>query len=156
MAPVTTIGDDVSTTTTTDAPTSLTDAEGTATSTTQKEMTPATTTEILSEDINQSPNVENTAAATDQFPDDKAYVPIQFADLDIINITLSSTSLLVSLLAIAISIISLCKKGPKKEKPKKELPKMNEFTMHINPTRTFHTYTSPIYNPYFSEEKDDM
>ena len=32
---------------------------------------------------------------------------------------------------------------------------MNEFTMHINPARSFHTYTSPIYNPYFSEDKDD-
>ena len=68
----------------------------------------------------------------------------------------SATSLLVSLNAIMISVICSCKKGARREKPKKELPKMDEFTMHINPVRTFHTYTSPIYNPYFSEEKDDM
>ena len=55
-----------------------------------------------------------------------------------------------------IIAICSCKKGTKKGKPKKELPKMNEFMMHINPARTFHTYTSPIYNPYFSEEKDDV
>ena len=32
---------------------------------------------------------------------------------------------------------------------------MEEFAMYIKPTCIFHTYSSPIYNPYFNDEKDD-
>jgi hypothetical protein len=84
-------------------------------------------------------------------------VPDQFSEAKLALI-LSAISLGISIiLTLAMLLMSCkCKKNKKKSKPKKgEIPKMNEFTMHINPARTFHTYTSPIYNPYFSEEKDD-
>ena len=74
-------------------------------------------------------------------------------------IILSASSLATSLVAILVSMLVLAlllKKEKSKLKPKsgkKELPKMEEFTTRI---KIFHTYTSPIYNPYFSEEKDDM
>ena len=76
-------------------------------------------------------------------------------------IILSASSLAASLMAVLISVLVLAshvqlKKEVSNSKPKsgkKEHPKMEEFTTRIN---TFHTYTSPIYNPYFSEEKDDM
>ena len=76
----------------------------------------------------------------------------------------TAASLATSLVAIITSGLVLAlllqiKKEISKLKPKlvkNELPKMEEFTTHVNPTRTFHTYTSPIYNPYFSEEKDDL
>ena len=78
------------------------------------------------------------------------------------TIILSAASLAPSLVSVLISLLVLAlqlKKQGSKLKPKSvknELPKMGEFTTHINPTRTFHTYTSPIYNPYFSEDKDDI
>ena len=79
---------------------------------------------------------------------------------------LSAASLATSLVAILTSglVLALLLQVKKEvqsiklkaKSVKNELPKMEEFTTHINPTRTFHTYTSPIYNPYFSEEKDDL
>ena len=150
MTPVTTISDDTSTTTTTNGPPSPTDADETTSmiSTTQKEMPPATkmiTTETLNENINQSPTKKIQSTTTDLFPSDKThYADLDLKSLMIIIITLSATSLLLSLVAIMISIICSCRKGTKKWKPRKELPKMN------------YTYTSPIYNPYFSKEKEDM
>ena len=76
-------------------------------------------------------------------------------------IILSAASLATSLVAI-ISVLVLALQLKKEihqlklKSIKNKLPKMEEFTTHISPTRTFHTYTSPIYNPYFSEEKDDL
>ena len=83
-----------------------------------------------------------------------------------LSIILSAASLATSLVAIITSGLVLAlllqvkkefRSSKLKQKSiKNELPKMEEFTTHINPTRTFHTYTSPIYNPYFSEDKDDL
>ena len=73
-------------------------------------------------------------------------------------IVLSAASLAASLVAVSVSVLVLAlqfKRGNSKSKPKsgkKELPKMEEFTTRVS---TFHTYSSPIYNPYFSEEKGD-
>jgi hypothetical protein len=75
-----------------------------------------------------------------------------------VSIALSTTSLVVSLIAILIFvamivlILCVCKKGSLKN----TITKMKGFT--VNPSRTFHKlkpHSSPIYNPNSSEDEDD-
>ena len=75
-----------------------------------------------------------------------------------INIALSTTSLVVSLIAILlfatmiVLMLCICKKGLLKN----TIPKMKGFS--INPSRTFRKlkpHTSPIYNPNSSDDEDD-
>ena len=72
-----------------------------------------------------------------------------------INIALSTTSLVVSLIAIMLFVtmmLCICKKGSLKS----TLSRMKGFS--INPSCTFHKlrlHTFPIYNPNSSEDEDD-
>jgi hypothetical protein len=117
------------------------------------------TTQSSVDDIEQFITKDETVT-TQTATEGKGVVPIPISESKLALI-LSAIALGVALIHVLATLISkvlcyTCKKDTKLSKPKKdEIPKMNEFTMHINPTRTFHTYTSPIYNPYFSEEKDD-
>ena len=121
------------------------------------------TTKSLDEDItqfitrHQTTTMESTAEEKDVVTAiNECYLPI----------ILSAASLATSLVAIITSVLVLAlqlqlkkefqSSKLKAKSVKNELPKMEEFTTHINPTRIFHTYTSPIYNPYFNEDKDDL
>ena len=121
------------------------------------------TTESSFDDIDQSTTKDETAT-TQTAPEEKCtrVVPDPISEFKLtLALILSAIALGVSLIHVLTTLVGkvlcyTCKKDTKKLKLKKdELSKVNEFTMHINPARTFHTYTSPIYNPYFSEEKDD-
>ena len=164
MAPMTTVGDASSTTAAGDDTITSTDGKVTTTmSTTSKDfisttsMTIASTTGTLDEDDYQAPTSVQSAT-TDLIPEDKKYTPVAEIDIKmIINITLFYCTYSVPHCSTDMYTTAICtrKKGNKKPKSKNELSKMEEFTTYIGPTRTFYTYTSPIYNPYFSEEKDD-
>ena len=146
-----------------DTATTSTAKETTIINTTPKDSIPATTTITTvstTESSVDEPTTEDKTATTQTVMEEKDVVPVQISE--------SKLALILSAIALGVSLIHLlgtlvskmlccaCKKDTKKLKSKKdEVSKMNEFTMQINPARTFHTYTSPIYNPYFSEEKDD-
>ena len=123
--------------------------------------TTASTTEFPVDEINQSTTKDETAT-TQTVTGEEGDIPVPVSESKLqIALILSATALgipLIHVLAALVRELVCCtrKKDAKKLKPKgDEVMKMNEFTMQINPTRTFHTYTSPIYNPYFSEENDD-
>ena len=70
----------------------------------------------------------------------------------VINITLSATALVVSLIAVLISAIAVCTR--KKGSMKNTLSKIKKFSKP--PSHTFYNDTSaPIYNPNSSDEEGD-
>ena len=74
-----------------------------------------------------------------------------------IAIFLSAASLAVSIVLVIAFIVAVILHAQKKATNKtrelmKEDSKMNN--LKSTPTRSFHTYTSPIFNPYDSEEKN--
>ena len=120
----------------------------------------ALTTDPLNEVVNQFTTISQTTTVQGTVTDDKDVVPVvSDSKLAIILSAASLATSLVTMLSMLLLVFQLKReiyklKSVKSEK--KELPKMEEFAMHIKPTHTFHTYTSPIYNPYFNGEKDDM
>ena len=102
----------------------------------------------------QSPlGIQSTTSAL--ISDNKYYADGEIIDKKMtITIALSTTSLIVSLIAILVSavhvlIVCRCKKGPLKN----TLSKTKGFS--INPFLSFHKYTSPIYNSNSGEDEDE-
>ena len=117
---------------------------------------PTSTTESLGEDANQL-SMDIQAMTTDLAPD---HLPMFEIDIKtIINITISTTSLVVSCVAVLICAIAVCmqKRGNKRSKlTRNELPNLELNTTYTNSICTFSSYASPVYDPYSSEKKEDF
>ena len=116
--------------------------------------TKTSTTGPLDEGTDQSPpGIQSTTSAL--ISDNKYYADGYEIDKKFtITIALSATSFIVSLIAILVSvlfvlIVCTCKKGSLKN----TFLKIKGFS--INTSRSFHNYTSPIYNPNSNEDEEE-
>ena len=108
------------------------------------------TTELLDKDINQSPT-RGHSTTTNSIPD-QFNVTIKNAEFNLITIVLA-VSLAVSVVAIIFLFLLALMLIKCPNKPKSVIPLTQEFY----PTRSFHAYTSPVYNPaHCSKEKDEL
>ena len=91
---------------------------------------------------------------TDLAPDHRPMFEIDIKT--IINITIPTTSLVVSYVTVLICAIAVCtqKRGNKRSKlTRNELPNLE---LNTNSICTCCSYAFPVYDPYSSEKKEDF
>ena len=109
---------------------------------------PTSTTGSLGEDTDRS-SMDFRITTTDLAPD---HLPIFEIDIKtIINFTVSTTSLILSFVAVLICTIAVCTQKRGNKRPKltgNELPNLELSTAYTNSMCTFN-------DPYSSEKKED-